>query len=186
MATKISDMTPKAANLAATDTLEINEGGTTKSVTGQNVIDAANSGFSTVYKTADETITNDTTLTDDTDLQFSVDANTKYAIQLVYYTSQHQTPDYKYAFSQPAGATLRQIDAAAFWGTSTGTYEWSISNPVIVDLTSGINALVVRMQAMYLTVGGTAGTFAYQWAQNTSSAFGTTLKEGSWMMYKTL
>jgi hypothetical protein len=37
---KISDLTAKAAALATTDTLEINESGTSKSVTGANIIDA--------------------------------------------------------------------------------------------------------------------------------------------------
>jgi len=45
---KISDLTAKSAALATTDTLEINESGTSKSVTGANIIDAVASATQTL------------------------------------------------------------------------------------------------------------------------------------------
>lgn len=63
---KISQMTPKGANLAATDLIEISElvSGTyqTKSITGQEIIDAASGGGTNIYNT-DGTLTADRTLT---------------------------------------------------------------------------------------------------------------------------
>lgn len=65
---KISQMTPKGANLAATDLIEISElvSGTyqTKSITGQEIIDAASGGGTNIYNT-DGTLTADRTLTGD-------------------------------------------------------------------------------------------------------------------------
>lgn len=63
---KISQMTPKGSNLAATDLIEISElvSGTyqTKSITGQEIIDAASGGGTNIYNT-DGTLTADRTLT---------------------------------------------------------------------------------------------------------------------------
>lgn len=65
---KISQMTPKGANLASTDLIEISElvSGTyqTKSITGQEIIDAASGGGTNIYNT-DGTLTSDRTLTGD-------------------------------------------------------------------------------------------------------------------------
>lgn len=65
---KISQMTPKGSNLAATDLIEISElvSGTyqTKSITGQEIIDAASGGGTNIYNT-DGTLTGDRTLTGD-------------------------------------------------------------------------------------------------------------------------
>lgn len=63
---KISQMTPKGANLSSTDLIEISElvSGTyqTKSITGQEIIDAASGGGANIYNT-DGTLTADRTLT---------------------------------------------------------------------------------------------------------------------------
>ena len=63
---KISQMTPKGANLSSTDLIEISElvSGTyqTKSITGQEIIDAASGGGTNIYNT-DGTLTADRTLT---------------------------------------------------------------------------------------------------------------------------
>jgi hypothetical protein len=65
---KISQMTPKGANLAATDLIEVSElvSGTyqTKSITGQEIIDAASGGGTNIYNT-DGTLTANRTLTGD-------------------------------------------------------------------------------------------------------------------------
>jgi len=65
---KISQMIPKGANLAATDLIEVSElvSGTyqTKSITGQEIIDAASGGGTNIYNT-DGTLTANRTLTGD-------------------------------------------------------------------------------------------------------------------------
>jgi hypothetical protein len=65
---KISQMTPKGANLASTDLIEVSElvSGTyqTKSITGQEIIDAASGGDTNIYNT-DGTLTANRTLTGD-------------------------------------------------------------------------------------------------------------------------
>lgn len=65
---KISQMTPKGSNLSATDLIEVSElvSGTyqTKSITGQEIIDAASGGGTNIYNT-DGTLTANRTLTGD-------------------------------------------------------------------------------------------------------------------------
>lgn len=66
---KISQMTPKGANLDATDLLEVSvqtgSGYSTYSITGQEIIDAASGGGGTNIYNTDGTITGDRTLTGD-------------------------------------------------------------------------------------------------------------------------
>ena len=66
---KISQMTPKGANLEATDLLEVSvqtgSGYSTYSITGQEIIDAASGGGSTNIYNTDGTLTGDRTLTGD-------------------------------------------------------------------------------------------------------------------------
>jgi len=140
-------------------------------------------GFDTVYKTADETINNDSTLTDDTDLQFSVDANASYAMICLFMYAADAIPDFKYAYSVPAGITGNIMDGYFnSQNTSAVVRTWATSRSPI-DSSGNVRAL---FNTGCLNIEGTAGTIAFQWAQNTSNAGNTTLKEGSYIMFKKL
>jgi hypothetical protein len=71
---KISDMTPKAAALAVNDEFEIAEAGTTtKSVTGQNIVDGViAAGVAALAAAQTFTVSQRGTITTDNDLSFDI------------------------------------------------------------------------------------------------------------------
>jgi len=85
-------------------------------------------GFSTVYKTADESIQSDTTLTDDADLFFSVDASSVYVGFMYLYVDMDSgaDPDMKTTFTIPAGAAGVNLSAT---GTNIWAFGYADSEP---------------------------------------------------------
>ena len=148
---------------------------------------AAAGGWSTVFKTADETITSDTTLTDDADLQFSVDASSTYAFVSWLLVDSTALTDWKHSMSIPSGASGTFGQAGELMANSLN------SSYVAVPVTNSItgtsspvgtsNFYTIRG---FIKTAGTSGTAAFQWAQNTSNAENTILKEGSWISFKKL
>jgi len=143
------------------------------------------SGFTTVFKSADETIASDDTLTDDSDLTFSVDASSFYFFILRMEINSPITPDFKYIMSLPVGATGNWTKAGAFLSPSSETYDPDSVLTQIFFSTAGANDNLL-FQVGYLETDTTAGTAAVQWAQNTSNAGATTVRKGSTMMFKKL
>jgi len=144
-------------------------------------------GFETVFKTADETINSDDTLTDDADLQFEVEANDVFALFHYIYAEGHATPDIKTSWGGPAGTEYFTI--AGFSEKFTGSIQsaersqdmFGVSNAGSLTGVGFPNHL--GMLGVIL-VGGSAGTFAFQWAQNVSSVEDTILKRGSWLAFR--
>ena len=140
---------------------------------------AGGGGFSTVFKSADETIQSDATLTDDTDLQFSVDANSFYSVMGYFKAQSGSTPDYKQAFSVPAGANFHGGNRFTDWTSDQTDEDYTATQSVLFAGNEGWLCVVGILE-----IGGTAGTCAYQWAQNNSFASDTTLFQGSWLMFR--
>ncbi|MES2209433.1 MAG: hypothetical protein V4515_04520 [Chloroflexota bacterium] len=140
--------------------------------------------------TADVTRTSSTTLTDATGLAIALEADALYALEGYLAYNAGETGDLKVAFTVPAGAT-------GHWGLY----------PIATASTGSIGDLDARRQAAfgaattqaaggsaafsselmcpvfgYIDTAATAGTLQLQFAQNTSSGTGTTLKAGSWLM----
>lgn len=139
----------------------------------------------TAVKTADETVTSSTTLQDDNELFASVAANTTYELTgWLYVASTSNTPDMKLGYTGPSGATL--VHSA--WGqqtgatTNTGSPDTGVHATISGVHTKGvINGNLSILLHGTLVVSSTAGTFRFQWAQQTSDAAGTTVKAGSWI-----
>lgn len=145
----------------------------------------AGGGFSTVYKTSDESISSDIVLSNDADLFFFMDANSVYVMMMYVQVASGATPDYKHAFTLPALATgTGELTATEFLaGNFTASYE---AESITVSQSGNCadaktNFLLVLA---IIIVGATAGNLQYQWAQATSSATLTTLKKGSWIQFK--
>lgn len=147
-------------------------------------------GFDTVYKTADETIINDSTLTDDTDLSgITLDASSTYAVwAMIHVFDETSTPDYKHAFTVPAGATIigNQRSNKFYSGNlSASSYDTG-------DMTVSASGTGITNKTGYFLIMGiiitdtTAGVLDYQWAQATSDANDTILRQGSWIATKKL
>lgn len=137
------------------------------------------------YKTSNESVSNSSTLQDDDALQIAVDANGVYIVEsFVIYTC-GTTEKIKVGWSAPASTTfawaarnldsLVTTDQGAFNAhvyTVSDTQVWAQSSAI------GIHASPLGL----LTTAGNAGTFKFQWAQNSAgSGTATIVYAGSWM-----
>jgi hypothetical protein len=134
----------------------------------------------TVRKSSDQTVTSSTTLVNDSQLKFAVAASETYIFQAWLYTyAADGTPDIKVTFTGPAGSTV-------FWSSSQVIFNAGGSTTLTVvapgattaDLFVDSNLRAIQLYGTILN-GGTAGDLQFQFAQNTSSANGTSVKAGS-------
>jgi len=144
-------------------------------------------GWSTVFKTSDETINEDTTLTDDTDLQFSVDASSTYAFVSWLLVDSTALADIKHALSIPSGAAGTYGQAGELMSNSLNSSYVGVSvTNSIVGSSSPAGTLNFYTIRGFVKIDTTSGTVAFQWAQNFSTTENTILKEGSWISFKKL
>lgn len=167
--------------------LAITNGGTGAS-TASAAID--NLGlWHTLFKTADENRASTTTLADDGTLVLSLSASTKYCLRAKIFTNiANATMDFKFAtnFTGTTTGTVGTSWRAMAGGTATGTSaetqgiaSGQISSTGIVAATSGVGHIYIEQA---IQVNG-AGTWSFQWAQNTSDAGNATVLTGSYIEY---
>lgn len=138
-----------------------------------------------VTKPSDESVQSDTSVNVDSHLKFSMLANTKYAIKIVVYFSTPAAADFKFDVNGPAGpnqvfGVMKYIDPA---GVATndvrfGTYAGSATS----ILSAGTSVGFIQIE-MIVDNGANAGTFAFRWAQVTSTASNTTVFGASHLQY---
>ncbi len=142
---------------------------------------ASNGGktFAAIVKGDDETIASDSTLSDDTDLKAVLNINKEYSFIMNLFFTSDATPDFKYTFSLPAGAS------GVIWdGISPLINTPSVT---LTDITSTrVNLFPSTAELTILlcgkvTMGATAGSMIFQWAQNTSDAANTTVNKGTFL-----
>jgi hypothetical protein len=134
---------------------------------------ASGSTWTTIQKTTDQSFTSSTTLTDDTQLQFSMAANSTYAIRGCYFVS-YSGGGNRIAFNGPAATRIR--GTVIVTNTATSTYDTNIFNA------SGSGSSVVPFN-IEIAVDSSPGTFAMRIAQNSSNAGATLFETGSWIEY---
>jgi len=152
----------------------------------QQLSDAITAAVVTKVKASDQSVSNATTgatLVNDTDLYAAVAASTTYAVEAVILYAAGTTPDMKVTFTWPAGATMPwgllgyttalAFQAVAFSAPASGT-TFSVGGNTVS------NDLILYLSGT-LTVGTTAGTLQFQFAQNTADAALTTVRAGSWL-----
>ena len=125
----------------------------------------------TIHKTADQTVNNSTTLVNDTDLVVPLLANRKYYWFMRVRFQSNSTPDIKFTWTVPSGATggrRRELTAATEVSYGT-TSNWPGS--------TGVNRQ--GYAGGYVEVSTTAGNLQFQWAQNTADASNTAVLKGS-------
>jgi hypothetical protein len=134
-------------------------------------------------KTADQIVNNSTTLVNDTHLFVPTLANEVWLIDAWLLYDSGTTPDIKFAWTVPAGATFS-------WGASSsdsGAANWAnIGSPVALATTgsmafSCLGAGTIQGAALtgIAVIGGTAGNVQLQWAQNTLNASDTKVRLNS-------
>lgn len=136
-----------------------------------------------IVKSIDESKASDISAADDNELFLSVVANTTYIFEaLIWGESASVTPDIKMAWNGPSGMSMR------IWMVIGRTGATNITRLLFtsVGTTQGLqlSGTVDREGMVFhgvLTVGSTAGTLAFQWAQNTSDATATVVLAKSWL-----
>lgn len=130
---------------------------------------------------------NNTTLQDITDFSTSVLANTTYRFDAVWHYSASTTADLKIGMVVPASASSRYeasgalpTDTAANGNFFNGSFTESVGTPVFGGC--GVGTTMIARVSGHLIVAGTAGTFKFQFSQNTADAVNTTkIYLGSWV-----
>lgn len=140
-------------------------------------------GWATVVKTSDTTRNSNTTTSADPALQISLAASTTYAIRIVVKLRSTAAGDFKWGLSGPASPTeVYGALVGASIGNANQAFEAYPANYQYVGSSSGAGLLVIEMT---VENGTNAGTFSFDWAQNTSDAGPTTVKAGSYIEYRT-
>ncbi|MEQ1519714.1 MAG: hypothetical protein ABL936_00415 [Aestuariivirga sp.] len=147
--------------------------------------------WTSVFKTADQSRTNTTTLADDSTLVFTALASGIYTIRAKIFGSADAAPDVKFSLVGPsASGRSSQISVLNGEGGPTSEAETITASTTYISSTSiliaGVNRSFVIDISATITVGGSGGTVAFQWAQVTSSANNTTIGLGSYIEYRKL
>jgi hypothetical protein len=142
----------------------------------------AAAAIKSVRKSSDQTVTSSTTLVNDSQLKFAVAANETYIFETWLYTfAADGTPDIKVTFTGPSGSTVLWSSSQVIFNAAAATTLTSV-NPggTSADLFVDANNRAIQLYGTILN-GATAGDVQLQWAQNTSSANGTSVKAGSYI-----
>lgn len=138
-------------------------------------------------KSADETVNNTTSLNSDDHLTLAPSINCTYILEaFVNYTS-GTTPDFKFGWTFPAGATLTWTGGGHVVTGSSGAGDLAsnVAHRLAADSTfsyGGGAAFVCGLQVKGLLImGGTSGNLTARWAQATADASDTIVKADSWM-----
>jgi len=138
-------------------------------------------------KPSDTSRASTTTIANDPDLTLPVGASKKYELDMqVVYTAVNSTGDLKFVFTVPASAVF----TGSLFGVAIGSsalafppYQASgllITGPAQTVAGGGIAQNALRVSGI-LAVAGTSGSITFQWAQGTSNATPTVVKQGSYM-----
>jgi len=133
-----------------------------------------------VRKSSDQTVTSSTTLVNDSQLKFAVAASETYIFQAWLYTyAADGTPDIKVTFTGPAGSTVLWSSSQVIFNAGGSTTLTVVApGATTADLFVDSNLRAIQLYGTILN-STTAGDLQFQWAQNTSSANGTSVKAGS-------
>lgn len=136
-------------------------------------------------KTSDEARANNAVLTADSTLTFAMAASTKYSIRCEIFYDTAATPDFQWSTSGPTSPTLVrtqrhaiQAGATAFSIVGVDTAATGAQAMTGTGTTGGYVQLTTTWEN-----GANAGTWAFNWAQNTSNASNTTVLAGSYCDY---
>lgn len=144
-----------------------------------------------ISKTADTSRSSNTTLTADPDLQFSMAANWSGVIEIwALYdpgTTGIGSADFKWDLNGPAGAnyiTAYIVQNAAGNSAPATVGPDTAYNQTHTLGTGGSQLGGLVHVNVYVNNGGTAGTFSFRWAQNTSNGTATKVLKGSYLEYR--
>lgn len=137
-----------------------------------------------IRKLASEARPSTTTLINDGHLFTTLNASQKYLVRAEIWFDADTTGDFKWSLIGPASPTLVRLkrhwivgNGAAFAGISVDSTYTAAQG---LDGTTGPGYIAF---SGLIHNGINAGTFAFQWSQNVSNAFATTVLAGSYLDY---
>lgn len=132
-------------------------------------------------KTADESVTSSTTIQADDHLVQAVAADETWHFTVnVFAISTSSTPDIKFTMNGPSGATVKWFytfldDGGGFGGNPTAANNGGDAITLAMSANLGRHIRITG----YCANGATPGNIGFAWAQNTSDATATVVKQGS-------
>lgn len=147
--------------------------------------------WTSVFKTADESISLDNTLSNDVALLFTADASGVYVIRVKLFITVHSGCDFQCDMTGPSGTGLAswksfgENQAMAVNSSSGFSASTSYFSATYAPTAGGTNEGSVEGEIM-VTVGGSGGTVNLRWSQNISTADNLTLHKGSYLEYRKL
>ena len=151
-----------------------------KALVDANVLDVG----VTKVKSADQNVANSTTLVDDDHLVgWSLTAGKYYSFEALLAVSQ-DGGNLKYMFTF-TNAPTSEYQLLVATDSNSVEFRDSVENVgqgtrSILTMTDGL-IFALRLNGFFQANGSTGGTVKFQWAQQTSDADNTTIKEGSWV-----
>lgn len=134
-----------------------------------------------VRKTADETLNNDSALQNDDALVLAMEASSTYLVDLRLIINSGTTPDFKFTFTVPSGASG---SVHIFEGSSPTSAATVLQGPFSITATLSVSGVaadqIILIQGVVVT-STTAGNLQFRWAQNTANATDTSVKTNSYL-----
>lgn len=162
----------------------------TSVVAAINEVKATASSWTMVKKTSNTTKTADGTVASDPALQITLLANTTYVIRGNIKAYAPTGAGMKWSLTGPTATELSIERRHRQAGNNTytlvngeATYTTNITFAGSGANASSASQSTIWFEDIVITVGGTGGTFAFQWAQNVSNANQTVVRAGSYLEY---
>lgn len=135
-----------------------------------------------------QTAVSSTTLINDAHLVAAMAANTTYAFEFNLFYSSTATADFKVALTWPSGATcswmvVGYLDSSSTFQINLTSAAYRAASGTAQNYGGGTDYPTMQIKGM-LRMASTAGNLQLQWAQATSDASTTRLKQDSWMKYE--
>ena len=141
--------------------------------------------WTSCFRTTDNSITSNTTVTSDSQLTFPMLANTKYSIKVRLFVNPG-LGGIKIGSTGPSGLT--RFIQSGFYNTGVATTtiltaNYTASYPLALGFANTGNNPWFFDITIFIANGPTAGTYALQFAQNSSSTTATVIYAGSFLEY---
>jgi hypothetical protein len=133
-------------------------------------------------KSGDQTISSQTTLINDADMRVAVAANATYEFKVYLRYSSGTGQDWKSSFTVPASAFARFQRIGKDLSGNFGSINEQTDSGSVTSQGSGVGTMLNAQFYGVLVTSGSSGNFIFQWAQNTSGAFNTTLYANSYLI----
>jgi len=137
-----------------------------------------------ITKTADGSIASNTTLASDADLTFTMDANSNYLIEADLWIFSPNAVGFKFGTTGPASPTLVNLVYRELDSNNTETNAVLSAHGSVRTNTPAANRYVHAQVKIRVENGVNAAAFAFQFAQNVSSATATLIYKGSTIKYR--